>query len=66
MGQKSRGLVPLAEGAAFERDNWHVLKANQLRAWAARDGSTLDDLEPYLGLDPAIERTGEQMALFGG
>ena len=52
--------------AAFERDNWHVLKANQLRAWAARDGSTLDDLEPYLGLDPAIERTGEQMALFGG
>jgi hypothetical protein len=51
---------------AFERDNWHVLKANQLRAWAARDGSTLDDLEPYLGLDPAIERTGEQMALFGG
>jgi hypothetical protein len=52
--------------AAFERDNWHVLKANQLRAWAAREGSTLDDLEPYLGLDPAIERTGEQMPLFAG
>jgi hypothetical protein len=26
----------------------------------------LDDLEPLLGLDPAIERTGDQLALFGG
>jgi hypothetical protein len=51
---------------AFERDNWHILKANQLRAWVARDGSTLNDLEPYLGLDPTVERTGEQMPLFGG
>ncbi len=30
------------------------------------EGPALDDLEPLLGLDPAIERTGDQLALFGG
>lgn len=50
---------------AFERDNWHVLKWNHLRAFAARDEVTLDALEPYLGLDPVVERSGEQLGLFG-
>jgi hypothetical protein len=50
---------------AFERDNWHVLKWNHLRAFLGRDEPTLDALEPYLGLDPVAERSGEQLGLFG-
>jgi hypothetical protein len=49
---------------AFERDNWHVLKWNHLRALAAREEVALDSLEPYLGLDPLVERSGEQLGLF--
>jgi hypothetical protein len=52
---------------AMEDGNWHVLKSNHLRAFAARDPLILADLEPYIGLDPAIEHRGsEQMPLFGG
>ena len=51
---------------AFDRDNWHVLKWNHLRAFADRDEVSLDALEPYLGLDPVVERSGEQLGLFGG
>ncbi len=50
---------------AFERDNWHVLKWNHLRSFLARDDLSLDALEPYLGLDPSAERSGEQLGLFG-
>jgi hypothetical protein len=49
---------------AFERDNWHIIKWNHLRAFAARDPLSLDAMEPYLGLDPAVERSGEQLDLF--
>ena len=35
------------------------------RSWP-RDPLDLADLEPYLGLDPAVERSAEQMPLFGG
>lgn len=51
---------------AFDRDNWHVLKWNHLRTFLARDEPSLDALEPYLGLDPIAERSGEQLDLFGG
>jgi hypothetical protein len=51
---------------ALRTGAWHLLKANHLRAWAARDRTTLDELEPLLGLDPPIERTGDQLPLFGG
>jgi len=51
---------------AFERDNWHVIKWNHLRAFLDRDDLSLDALEPYLGLDPVVERSGEQLDLFGG
>ena len=51
---------------AFERDNWHVLKWNHLRSFLGRDELSLDGLEPYLGLDPVAERSGEQLGLFGG
>jgi hypothetical protein len=50
---------------AFERDNWHVLKWNHLRAFLAREPLSLDGLEPFVGLDPAAERSGEQLGLFG-
>jgi len=50
----------------LETRGWHLLKANHLRAWASREHVSLSDLEPLLGLDPAIERTGDQLALFGG
>jgi hypothetical protein len=50
---------------AFERDNWHVLKWNHLRTFLAAETPSLDGLEPFLGLDPTAERTGEQLGLFG-
>jgi hypothetical protein len=51
--------------AAFERDNWHVIKWNHLRTFLERDELSLDALEPFLGLDPPAERSGEQLDLFG-
>jgi hypothetical protein len=54
----------LREG--METGGWHIVKANHVRDWAARDEVELADLEPLLGLDPAVERTGDQMSLFGG
>ena len=50
---------------ALEAGSWHLIKANHLRDWARRDEPALADLEPLLGLDPDVERTGDQMALFG-
>jgi hypothetical protein len=49
---------------AMERDNWHILKWNHARAFLDREDSGLGDLEPFLGLDPLVERSGEQMPLF--
>jgi len=50
---------------AMDEGNWHVIKSNHLRTFLAQDPLGLDELEPFLGLDPSIERTDEQMALFG-
>ncbi|MBI3751764.1 MAG: hypothetical protein HY263_08955 [Chloroflexi bacterium] len=50
--------------AAMEAGNWHVILWPQLRAWLARTPLELGSLEPYLGLDPAVARRGEQMGLF--
>ncbi|HYO44111.1 MAG TPA: hypothetical protein VES19_13005, partial [Candidatus Limnocylindrales bacterium] len=52
--------------AGLEAGGWHMIKANHLRDWAAREQVDLADLEPLLGLDPAVERTGDQLSLFGG
>jgi hypothetical protein len=49
---------------ALEAHNWHILKADHLRTLVAREGADLDRLAPYLGLDPEIERQGEQLPLF--
>jgi hypothetical protein len=51
---------------AIEAHNWHVLKANHLRTWASRETASIADLEPFLGLDPAVERSSEQLPMFGG
>jgi hypothetical protein len=50
----------------LEAGGWHLIKANHVRDWAAREQVELADLEPLLGLDPAVERTGDQMSLFTG
>jgi hypothetical protein len=55
---------PLLRRAIDER-NWHFLKWNHLAAFAARPDLTLDDLEPYLGLDATADTAGEQLPLFG-
>ena len=51
---------------ALDEGTWHIVKSDHLRAFLAREPLDLADLEPYLGLDPLIERTGEQLPLFGG
>jgi hypothetical protein len=49
----------------LERQNWHILKWQHLATLAGRDGARLEWLEPVLGLDPLIERGGEQLTMFG-
>jgi hypothetical protein len=51
--------------AELERQNWHVLKWQHLETIAARPLASLEALEPVLGLDPLIERGGEQLTMFG-
>jgi len=50
--------------SAMEAGNWHILQWSHLRTWLAGDPLTLDALEPFLGLEPAVERRGRQMELF--
>jgi hypothetical protein len=50
--------------AAFEGGNWHVLKWGHLGTFLASESLELAALEPLLGLDPAAERTDEQLPLF--
>ncbi len=52
--------------AALEEHGWNVVKWDHLRTFLAAERPNLDDLEPLLGLDPVVERGGEQMPLFGG
>jgi hypothetical protein len=51
--------------AAMDAANWHVLLWPYLLAWLEREPLDLAALEPYLGLDPAVERRAEQLGLFG-
>jgi hypothetical protein len=48
----------------MEAANWHLILWPHLRAWLAREPLDLADIEPYLGLEPAIERRAEQLGLF--
>ena len=49
---------------AMEASNWHLILWPHLRAWLDRDPLDLADLEPYLGLEPLVERRAEQLGLF--
>ncbi len=49
--------------AAMEAGNWHVLRMDALRRFAARPSPALGDLEPYLGLDPVADHP-DQLPLF--
>ncbi len=49
---------------AIAEGNWHVLKWNHLRTFLAGDSLAIDALEPFLGLDPEIEQSGDQLPLF--
>jgi hypothetical protein len=51
--------------SALEAGNWHILKWQHLRAFAELEATSLDALEPFLGLDPLVERSAEQLPLFG-
>jgi hypothetical protein len=50
----------------LEEGSWHLFKANHLRDWERREHVALADMEALLGLDPAVERTGDQLSLFTG
>ena len=52
--------------AALDAGTWHIITSDRLRAFLARDPLDLADLEPYLGIDLAPERSAEQMPLFSG
>lgn len=52
--------------AEMERGGWTIIKWDHLRTFLAAEQPDLDDLEPLIGLDPVVERGGEQMPLFGG
>jgi hypothetical protein len=52
--------------AAMDDYGWNLVKWDHLRTFLAAERPDLDELEPLLGLDPVVERGGEQMPLFGG
>jgi hypothetical protein len=52
--------------AAIDEGPWHIIKSDHLRTYLAREEPDLAALEPLIGLDPLVERTGEQLPLFGG
>jgi hypothetical protein len=52
--------------AALDEGGWTIIKWDHLRTFLAADKPDLADLEPLVGLDPVVERGGEQMPLFGG
>jgi hypothetical protein len=49
----------------IERQNWHFLKWQHLETLVRHEVAGLDKLEPVLGLDPMIERGGQQLTMFG-
>jgi hypothetical protein len=51
---------------AMDEGNWHILRLDALRRYAALPAPTLEALQPYLGLDPAVDRPGDQLPLFEG
>ena len=52
--------------AAMAEGAWNIVKSVHLRRFLAAETPDLADLEPLIGLDPAIERSSEQLPMFGG
>ena len=52
--------------AALDDGPWHIIKSDHLQRFLEQDELDLDALEPLLGLDPLVERSGEQLPLFEG
>jgi len=51
---------------AMDEGNWHILRLDALQRFATLPAPSLEDLQPYLGLDPAADRPGDQLPLFEG
>jgi hypothetical protein len=51
---------------AMDEGNWHILRLDALRRFAALPAPSLEDLQPYLDLDPAVDGPGDQLPLFEG
>jgi hypothetical protein len=51
---------------AMEASNWHLIMWPHLRTWLDHEPLSFAGLEPYLGLEPAVERRAEQLGLFEG
>ena len=49
---------------AVATGGWQIVKWHHLRAWLASESLDLGGLEPYVGLDPLVERSAEQLGLF--
>jgi hypothetical protein len=49
---------------AMDDANWHIFRLDSLRRFAALPTLSLEDLQPYLGLDPAADSPGDQLPLF--
>jgi hypothetical protein len=49
---------------AVSAGGWQIVKWHHLRAWLASESLELGGLEPYLGLDPLVERSAEQLGMF--
>jgi hypothetical protein len=47
---------------AVRRRGWRFVKWGPLKAFAADPDAGLDGLEPVLGLEPAVEQAGQQLA----
>jgi len=51
--------------AEVTEQNWHFLKWQHLETLVDLEQAGLDRMEPLLGLDPLIERGGQQLTMFG-
>ena len=57
---KLRSAPAIAE--LVRRRGWRFVKWGPLRRWATAAECSLDGLEPVLGLEPAVEQMGQQLA----
>jgi hypothetical protein len=51
--------------AEVTEQNWHFLKWQHLETMVGLEQAGLERMEPLLGLDPLIERGGQQLTMFG-